>query len=134
MFSTSTWLFTFSSVVKEVRFLALTYVGIGKTTCAAGPSFNLLVPTYLSILINQVAQFFKWVRSGTSLAYPYCRRLPWERAGRRCSFLLAWDIGGTSLGQWWETHLFPLLSLRISFSDTPPNKKQMISTIRNPKS
>ena len=45
---------------------ALTYVGIGTTTCAAGHSFNLLVPTYLSILINHVAQFFKWVRSGTT--------------------------------------------------------------------
>ena len=36
--------------------------------------------------------------------------------GRRCSFLLAWEIGGKGLGHWWETHLFPLISHKIRFS------------------
>ena len=78
-----------------------------------GTYFNLLVPTYLSST-NSWSRNFEYRRS---LAYPYCRRLPWERTGRRCSFLLAWEIGGKGLGHWWETHLFPLISHRIRFSD-----------------
>ena len=92
-----------------------------------GTYFNLLVPTYLSST-NSWSRNFEYRRS---LAYPYCRRLPWERTGRRCSFLLAWEIGGKGLGHWWETHLFPLISHKIRFSEASKIMSKMTEAATN---
>ena len=67
---------------------------------------GLFISTYLYPHIYPLPThgraIFKWVLSGRSLAYPYCRRLPWERTGKTLLFFAClgnrWEGVGTLVG------------------------------------